>query len=349
MKIKLILPTLALALALLACNVQVNTTNPPPTSINNTLVPLVADTLVPSITETLIPSITDTLIPSITDTLIPPTLTETPPVPSPINSPVPSSVPELSVDILRNATYYASYYGRTIKLVNGSYSEGSGATAYSVQMLDVFAYGDLNGDGKLDAAVILAENGGGSGVFESVVAVLNQGGAPHQISQVQLGDRVLVKSANISLGVIHLNMIVQGPSDPLCCPSQPEMQSFWLLGNNLWRMGVTSGPTGVERSINITYPGNWADVTNPFMVNGRVSISPFENTLNYAVYLLDGTKVTESSLLVSSAGMGTPGTFTRTFDLSGAGIHGLLIIQFKDLSAADGSTLALDSVVVNLH
>jgi hypothetical protein len=47
--------------------------------------------------------------------------------------------------------------------------------------------------------------------------------------------------------------------------------------------------------------------------------------------------------------MGTPGTFSQTFTLSSAGITGLVVIQFKDLSAADGSILALDSVVVNMH
>lgn len=315
---KLIFPVLALMLVIMACSVQINTTNPPPVSI--------------------------------TDTLVPPiTVTETPTLPSLTPSPLPPSGPELSLDSLRNATYYAPFYERTVTLVNGSYSEGSGATAYSVQMLDVYALGDLNGDGKFDAAVILTENGGGSGVFESVVAVINLGGAPHQTGQVQLGDRVLVNSADISSGVIHLNMIVQGPNDPLCCPSQAEVQSFWLLGNNLWLMRVTSGPTGIARSINITYPSNWVDVTNPFMVNGDVPISPFENTLSYAIYLLDGTKVNESSLMVSSAGMGTPGTFSQTFNLNSAGITDLVVIQFKDLSAADGSILALGSVVVNLH
>lgn len=315
---KLFFPVLGLMLVIMACSVQINTTNPPPVSITDTLVPPIK-------------------------------VTETPILPSLTPSPLPPSGPELSLDSLRNATYYAPFYERTVTLVNGSYSEGSGATAYSVQMLDVYALGDLNGDGKFDAAVILTENGGGSGVFESVVAVINLGGAPHQTGQVQLGDRVLVNSGDISSGVIHLNMIVQGPNDSLCCPSQAEVQSFWLLGNNLWLMRVTSGPTGVERSINITYPSNWVDVTNPFMVNGDVPISPFENTLSYAIYLLDGTKVNESSLMVSSAGMGTPGTFSQTFNLSSAGITDLVVIQFKDLSAADGSILALGSVVVNLH
>ena len=70
---------------------------------------------------------------------------------------------------------------RTIKLVNGAYSEGSDPVTYSVQMLGAYAFGDLNGDGKADAAVILAENGGGSGTFESLIVMVNQAGAPHQV------------------------------------------------------------------------------------------------------------------------------------------------------------------------
>jgi hypothetical protein len=351
MKIKLILPALGLVVTLLGCSIPINTSGNPPLIVTDTPVPTAAstNTSIPTVVETLAPSLTATPVPSVTDTLVPPpTLTYTPTVP-PLPSPVPSSVPELSVDILRNATYTTPYFLKTVKLVNGSYTEGSGATFYSVQMLDIFAYGDLNGDGKTDAAVILAENQGGSGVFESVVAVLNQGGAPHQISSVQLGDREIIKSANISRGVIHLNMTVHGPNDPMCCPSQPEVKSFWLLGNNLWLMRVTSGPTGTEREITASYPGVWADVHNPFAVSGDVTISPFENTLNYSVYVLDGTKVTSGSLLVSSSGMGTPGTFSKAFDLSSAGITGIVIVQFKDISASDGSTLALGSAVFNLH
>ncbi len=350
---KLIPVALVLLMVLLGCSIPLNfnSNGTPSFIITDTSIPPAANTVtsIPTIIDTIVPSLTPTPIPTGTDTLIPsPTFTETPTL-VPSISPVPSSVPELSVDILRNATYTTPYFLKTVKLVNGSYTEGSGATYFSVQILDVFAYGDLNGDGKADAGVILAENQGGSGVFESVVAVLNRGGAPHQISSVQLGDRVLIKGAYISLGVIHLDMVVHAPNDPMCCPSQAEKQSFWLLGNSLWLMRLTSGPTGVERTITVTYPGNWVSVTNPFTVNGNVTISPFENTLNYSVYILDGTKVNSASLLVSSAGMGSPGTITKTFDLSSAGISGVVIVQLKDVSAADGSTLALGSVVINLH
>ena len=104
-----------------------------------------------------------------------PTDTAVPPVPS--ATPVPPTPAALTLDMLRNGTYYAPYYNRTVTLVNGAYSEGSGADLYSVQMLDTVAFGDLNGDGTGDAAILLVENSGGSGEFESVVAVLNMGGA----------------------------------------------------------------------------------------------------------------------------------------------------------------------------
>ena len=42
------------------------------------------------------------------------------------------------------------------------------------------AFGDLNGDGAADAAVIIATNSSGSGTFVALVAVLNDGGSPAQ-------------------------------------------------------------------------------------------------------------------------------------------------------------------------
>jgi hypothetical protein len=312
---KLLLPTLAIALAILACNLQTGTTASPPPSI------------------------------TVTDTPIPPlTTTSTPSLPTPL-----LSSNGLTVNLLRNGTYYAPVYGHTVTLINGAYSENTSSGVYTVQMLDVYAFGDLNGDGVGDAAIILVENDGGTGQFESVIAVYNSGGSPVQAGLSQLGDRVQVNSMDISSGVIHLNMLVQGPNDPMCCPTLAEKQSYWMIAGHLWLMRVTTTNSGAERSININSPANWADVTNPFTVTGAVPISPFENTLAYHIYLPDETKVNDSSLLVSSSGMGTPGTFSQAFNLSMAEITGYVIIQFVDVSAADGSTLAMGSVLVKVH
>ena len=310
---KIILPMLALVLAALACQAQGTATLAAvPTSVQPT------------------------------DSPIPPTATAVP------VTPIPAS---LTLDMLRNGTYYSSYYKRTVTLVNGAYSEGSGSDQYSVQMLDMVAFGDLNGDGFGDAAILLVENSGGTGEFESVVAILNKEGAPSQAGQAGLGDRVKLNAMAINAGMLVLDMLVQGPNDPMCCPSLPETQSFRVVGNALWLAQLTSlTPDAHKRSININTPAEAASVTNPFTINGRLTIAPFENTLTYRVSLPDGTRLNESTLTVDSGGVaGGPGTFSQNFDLSNAGITGPVIFQFLDLSAADGSTLALGSVVLTVH
>ena len=310
---KIILPMLALALATLACLVQTTPTPlPRPPALPATATPL-------------------------------------PPVPS--ATPVTPTPAPLTLDMLRNGTYYAPAYKRTVKLVNGAYTEGSGADQYSVQMLDTVAFGNLNTDGIGDAAILLVENGGGTGEFESLVAVVNAGGRPTQAGQAELGDRVQIKSMTVDSGLIALDTLVQGPNDPMCCPSLPEAQTFRLVGKALWLTRLTSLTADAQqRSITINTPADGASATNPFTISGNVTIAPFENTLTYRVFLPDGTKVNEATLTVDSKGVaGGPGTFSKDFDLSNAGVSGTVIFQFMDLSAADGTTLALGSVVVNVH
>ncbi len=316
---KILFPILALALAILACNIPSAITATP-----SPLPPIPSDTpLLPTI-----PAPTVTITP--TETAVPAT----------------AQPGGLTLDMLKNATYHAPSYDRTVTLVNGTYSEGAGTgNPYTVRMLDAYALGDMNGDGKADAAVILAENGGGSGVFESLILMTNQGGAPHQAGQAQLGDRVHINSIDISQAVVHIDMLVAGPNDGLCCPSQPEKQNYWLIGNALWLMRLTSTIGGTERIITINEPAQWFIESNPFTVSGSVTVLPFENTLAYHVYMIDGTKINEFSLIVTPA-TGTSGTFSQVFNLSGAGISDWVIIQFADISAADGSTIALGSVIL---
>ena len=328
---KIVLPLLVLMLAVLACNIQ--SAQPTPT-VSNPVPP--TDT--PPVAA---PASTATAT-------LPPTATALPPTPTNTSAPVPTASSGLTLDMLKNATYHTPVYDRTVTLVNGSYSESSGAGSFSVQMLGITALGDLNGDGQADAAVFLSENGGGSGQFESVVAVINQGGKPHQQSEAALGDRVLIKSADISSGVIHLDMLVQGPNDPMCCPALPQKQNFWLIDNKLWLMRVNSTIGGMDHIIVVELPGIWSSVSNPFTVQGSLTVLPFENTLAYRIYKTDGTKVNESSLTVTPTA-GTAGKFSQSFDLSSAGITDWIIIQFVDVSAADGSTVALGSVILKAH
>ena len=343
---KTLLPLLTLVLAVMACTVQSALTTP---TVSMPTVP--TDTaLAPGPTVSSSTVSTDTaLAPTPTaPSPAPSTDTPLPATPTSTTAPEPSVPGGLTLDMLKNGTYHTPAYDRTVTLVNGSYSEGSGASAFSVFMLGAYAFGDLNGDGRTDAAILLAENTGGSGIFESVIAVTDQGGTPHQQSLAQLGDRVQIMSVDISSGVIHLDMLVQGPNDPMCCPSLPQKQNYWLINNRLWLMRVNSTIGTVEHTINVDSPGIWTTVSNPFTVKGSMTVLPFENTLAYRIYLTDGTKVNESSLTVTPSG-GSAGTFAHDFNLSSAGITDWVIIQFVDVSAADGSTIALGSVILKAH
>ena len=104
----------------------------------------------------------------------------------------------LTLNDLRNGAYQG-IYEQPVQLSDGEYAgepfvEG-GASRPTVTLVDMFnSWGDLNGDGIQDAAVILAENSGGSGVFIYLAAVTDQEGKPVNVATQLLGDRVDLKS-----------------------------------------------------------------------------------------------------------------------------------------------------------
>ena len=147
--------------------------------------------------------------------------------------------PPLTLDALKNAEYNSDLpAAKKAKLTNGVYEEElapASASKLNIRLLDQYAIGDLNGDGAADAAVVLAANAGGSGVFTTLAAVVNDGGKPRHAASADLGDRTVVKSISIVNGVIVMELVTHAPSDPMCCPTQNETQKFKLEGDQLVR------------------------------------------------------------------------------------------------------------------
>jgi hypothetical protein len=107
----------------------------------------------------------------------------------------------------------------TFRLSNGVFDNP--AEHVHVQLVEAkTAFGDLTGHGVNDAAAILAVSFGGSGTFVWVVPVLNVNGTPVQVDRELLGDRVGVNNVSIANRQITLDLLVHGPNDPLCCPTQ---------------------------------------------------------------------------------------------------------------------------------
>jgi len=270
---------------------------------------------------------------------------------TPSSIPVAATLVPLTLEMLANTEYQAQNGMTLVNLVDGRYETGSGADYLSVSMLDQAAFGDLNSDGTLDAAIILAENYGGTGQFEYLVPVFNSDGHPSPSSGYFLGDRVVVNSIGITNSLINLDILTHAPNDALCCPSQVMTQSFrFYWGPGLVQVHTTSRtPAGGLREIIIESPINSREVSNQVQITGRVSISPFENTL--LVRMMDSNNIPayQGPIQVNSPDMGAPGTFDTMVELSSTPINpGMIRIEIMEISMADGSILAMDSVDVFL-
>ena len=127
------------------------------------------------------------------------------------------------------------------KLVDGAYYEpyeGGATGGMDLRLHPQVAFGDLNGDGVADGAVILHVNRGGSGVFHDLAVVINEGGRPRHVASGGLGDRVRVDRVTIEDGRVVVEMLGHGPGDGLCCPSQQQTRTFRLAGDVLVPVGL---------------------------------------------------------------------------------------------------------------
>ncbi len=144
----------------------------------------------------------------------------------------------LTVEMLKNAEYHSEWTESGVaRLTDGEFRERILPNSASELIIafypDMYSVGDLNGDLAEDAAVILATSGGGSGTFISLEAVVNDQGTPHHVATANLGDRTRVKSLFIESGIITVDMVTHGPSDPMCCPTLETTNHYKLEGDTL--------------------------------------------------------------------------------------------------------------------
>jgi hypothetical protein len=256
------------------------------------------------------------------------------------------------VDQLKNMDYIITGFdaaSHVYRFVDGEFTRGADASALDfadLRLLDFFTFGDLNEDGAQDAAVVIAENYGGTGVFVSVAAVLNENGQPRHAASSMIDDRPQVNAIEIRDGKIILDAVVHSANDPACCPTFAVTRTFQLIGASLALVQATSQiPGGQARLITIETPSEGAEVSGALTISGRVTIAPFENNLRYRVYNEQGSELASGPVMVDAPDFGAPGTFTDTLELASLP-PGRLYIEISDLSAADGSVLALASVMV---
>ncbi len=140
---------------------------------------------------------------------------------------------------LANATY-SGLFGDPVTLDDGRwqgapYVEG-GASRPSAGLVRNFVLsGDLNGDGRDEAVVLVWESSGGSGTREYLAVMGRVDEAIVNLGTALIGDRVQLRAAFIVDGLITIDLIQAGPGDGACCPTQKALVGWQLQDGKLAR------------------------------------------------------------------------------------------------------------------
>ena len=96
-----------------------------------------------------------------------------------------------------------------------SMGRNEGASGEETILLNKFAYGDINADGKEDTALLLARYGAGSGTFLYLGAYIS-GPVTYRGSKVTyIGDRIAPQSISIKQGVVTVEYLDRRPDEAL--------------------------------------------------------------------------------------------------------------------------------------
>ena len=140
-----------------------------------------------------------------------------------------------------NATYLIEK--QTVRLFNGR-AEVQAAPGSAIKITTaVFgkpAYGDLNRDGRKDAALFLMHDPGGSGTFYYVAAAIAAGDIYRGTNAVLLGDRISPRAIHIRNGTIIAEFDDRRPDQSMA--AAPSIAKTMFLKLNEGYLTVLTPP-----------------------------------------------------------------------------------------------------------
>lgn len=276
-----------------------------------------------------------------------PTLT-----PAPVQEATAVPIMGVSLDQLQSAQYQLGTRDdhAVVQLSGGKYQQGTDSTTAdfaSIVLTDFVAFGDLNGDGTNEAAAIFYENYGGTGNFGMLTIYTNIDGEPVFLTSILIDDRPMINTIAIENGKVLLDATTHSFEDPSCCPTLGTTRRYILLNNQLRMVHYTTNtPDGQIREIKITTPVDGMEVSGSIQVSGTITVAPFENNLSYTIYDEADNQYLAGPLSVTAPDLGAPGSFAETFTLEGIPAGTTVYLEIQDVSAADGSWLAMDAVKI---
>jgi hypothetical protein len=146
------------------------------------------------------------------------------------NAPAPKT--PIAFDPL-NTTYTID--NQPVTLINGkaeSAAAPGSVTKITTMIFGIPVSGDLNGDGKPDAAVMIVQEPGGSGTFYYAAAAINTGNGAQGTNAILLGDRVAPQNIEIRNGEIIANYADRNPGESFAIQPSLGVSKYLILSGN---------------------------------------------------------------------------------------------------------------------
>jgi heat shock protein HslJ len=110
----------------------------------------------------------------------------------------------------------------------------NGASRPTISLVEHFRLiGDLNGDGREEAVVLLWESSGGSGTGLFLAVAGRHGDHVENLATAFIGDRVQVRAGWLAGDRVILDLIETGPDDAACCPTQKATKTWTFDADGL--------------------------------------------------------------------------------------------------------------------
>jgi peptidoglycan/xylan/chitin deacetylase (PgdA/CDA1 family) len=173
---------------------------------------------------------------------------------------------ELSWQELQNAAYPAGNSAdelnrdgetndTTVRLRDGEFIDenpSGGGPAITINLAPYRVYGDLDGDGSEEVALILVETSGNSNPLYKLIAMRSDGGKPSPAGGYPLGSDLFIREINIKYGKIQVELREFSSGDPVCCPSTSRRLAFSMEDAGLELISedttdAASNPAELER------------------------------------------------------------------------------------------------------
>jgi len=149
-----------------------------------------------------------------------------------------------SIDF-KNFTYRPYCSGEntlSVRVKDGEYLQETPQDGYIdrfyFRVMDI-AFGDLDSDGKEEAAIITVCNTGGTGRFTEGFIYRMNGGKPVLAARLPGGDRADggLRSVKIENSLLVVEQYERGKTAGACCPEFIVTQKFKLIGKRLIQVG----------------------------------------------------------------------------------------------------------------